>query len=99
MGIRIPDGMRFAELRLTRDPDGSVSMDLGVVRRIAEASGIDDPAALLGNEDALSALVVAWYHAARAAGEPPDPVQEDLIDEAAAEDRHGSGFSHPPGRA
>lgn len=96
--ICIPDGVTFADLRLSRDSTtGEIEYDIETVRRVAAASGIDP--AVLTTEDGISSLLVAWYQAARAAGEPPDPVQEDLLREVQEEDRRGGGFSHPPGRA
>lgn len=96
--IRIPDGLTFADLKLRREPDGSVSFDRAVIARVCEASGID-AARFCADEDALSSLLVAWYRAHRAQGVAPDPVEEDLIAEVRAEDAHGGGISYPPGRA
>jgi hypothetical protein len=48
---------------------------------------------------ALSTLLARGYSAHLAAGGEPDPVQEDLIAETRAEDAHGGGLSHQPGRA
>lgn len=96
--LRIPDGLTYADLKLQRDPDGSVSFDAAVLTRVCEASGID--AARFGaDEDALAALLTAWYRAHRAAGGAPDPVQEDLLAEVAAEDARGGWVSHAPGQA
>lgn len=50
-------------------------------------------------EDALGALLTAWYRAHLAAGGAPDPVWVDLIGEVAAEDERGQHVSHQPGRA
>ena len=30
---------------------------------------------------------------------PPDPVQEDLMEEVRLQEAHGGGFSYPPGHA
>lgn len=96
--ICIPDGISFADLRLSRDPvTGEVEYDVETVRRVAAASGLAPE--LLASEDGISSLLVAWYQAARAAGEPPDPVQEDLLSEVQEEDQRGGGLSYPPGTA
>lgn len=96
--VRIPEDLRFAHLRLARDTaTGDVTYDARVLRRIAEATGLSPD--WLAGEDAASSLIVAWYSAARASGEPPDQVQEDLLREIAAEDARGGGLSHAPGRA
>lgn len=97
--ITIPDGVRFADLRLARDPDGHVSFDWRPVEIICAASGLDVEIFRAGPEDNVASLLVAWYAAARAEGEPPDPVQDDLIAETLLEDARGGGISHPPGRA
>ena len=91
--IMIPDGLRFADLRLARDPSGHP------VELICAASGIDIEVFRSGPEDNVAGLLIAWYVAARSAGEPPDPVQDDLIAEVLLENTHGGGISHPPGRA
>ena len=96
--LRIPAGLTYADLKLQRDPDGAVSYDASVLARVCEASGID-AARFAADEDALSALLTAWYRAHRAAGGAPDPVQEDLLAEVAAEDARGGGISHAPGQA
>lgn len=50
-------------------------------------------------EDNLAALLDAWYREHLARGGKADPVQEDLIAEAIAENQLGGGLSHSPGRA
>lgn len=97
--VCIPDGVSFSDLKLARDPDGAVSFDMAVIETICEASGI--PAGLITDhpEDNASSLIVAWYQAHRADGGQPDPVAEELIAEAVAEDAAGQPYSHQPGRA
>lgn len=91
-------GIPFADLNLKREPDGSVTFDAEVIMRICEASGID-PEITLHDEDNVSEIITAWYAEHLAAGGDRDPVQDDLIAEAIAEDEHGGGISHQPGRA
>jgi hypothetical protein len=50
-------------------------------------------------EDNAAGLISAWYAEHLARGGARDATMDDLIAEAAAEDQHGGGFSHPPGRA
>ena len=97
--ITIPEGVDFSDLRLSREPDGSVSFDMAVVEKICRASGI--PIALLrdGSEDSVSGLLVAWYQAHIAQGGAHDPVADDLIAEAMVEESAGQSFSLQPGRA
>lgn len=98
--IGIPTGLDFADLKLARDPQtGDVSFDTAVIARLCEANGLPANYFMVRSEDALSELLTAWYRAHLAGGGAPDPVQEDLIAEARAEDERGGGISHQPGRA
>ena len=98
VGMQIPDHIKFADLKLARDPDGMVSFDWEPIEAICHASGVDIDLLKLGPEDNASALINAWYRAHINAGGEPDPVQEDLIAEIALEDAAGSA-SFAPGRA
>lgn len=94
--VIIPDDVQFSDLQMTRDPGtGDVEFELDPLQKICRASGLDitEP-----NIDLLQ-LISQWYRVHRAAGGEPDPVQEDLIAEARAEDAAGQPFSLPPGRA
>lgn len=51
------------------------------------------------DEDNRSRLIVAWYAEHLRNGGDRDPVQDDLIAEAMAEERAGQHVSLPPGRA
>ena len=98
--IIIPADIAFADLALRRDSEtGAVGFRWTVIERICEASGLDVAVLGAGPEDNVAALIMAWYDAHRARGGKPDPVADDLIAEAAAEDALGGGFSHQPGRA
>lgn len=97
--VAIPDGLEFADLRLTREADGNVSFDWRVIERICVASGM--PVELLrdGPEDNVAGLLIGWYQAHRQRGGAVDPVAEDLLAEVRAEDAAGQQLSHAPGRA
>ncbi len=97
VAITIPDGLTYADLKLSRDADGGVSFDTAVIERVREASGLSANA--LSTEDAIAGLLTTWYRAHLAEGGAPDPVQEELIAEARLEDERGGGYSHQPGRA
>lgn len=98
--IIIPDDMKFADLDLRRNPQsGDVTLRWEVIERICAASGIDIALLRDAPEDNVAGLIVAWYAEHRERGGAPDPVADDLIAEAAAEDALGGGFSHQPGRA
>jgi len=97
--VTIPDTLRFADLQLRRESNGDLSFETAPLELIAEASGAAVGELMRSGEDGISAVIAAWYHAARARGEPPDPVAEDLAAEVAAEDAAGQYVSLPPGRA
>ena len=98
--ISIPQGMAFADLRLSRDPDtGDVSFDTTVIERIERESGLPEGFFMGQPDDALAALLTTWYSAHRAAGGHADTVAEELIAEVRAEDAAGQHHSHKPGRA
>lgn len=97
--ITIPDNLRFADLRLRREPDGDLSFETAPLEQIAASSGDEVRELMRAGEDGISLVITNWYHAARARGEPPDPVAEDLAAEILAEDAAGQRVSLPPGRA
>ncbi len=85
----MPGGSTNDYLRFTWSPIG----------RFCEANGLDVALFKGGPEDNVSGLITAWYGAHRARGGAPDPVQEELIEEARIEDARGGGISHKPGQA
>lgn len=90
--IAIPDGLKFADLRLSRDEQtGDIGFDWAAIERICAASGLDPATVRETPEDNIAGIIVGWYRAARAGGEPADPVAELLIAEVAAEDQFGEG--------
>jgi len=97
--ICIPADLTFADLKLARDADGSVSFDTAVIERIEAASGLPAGFFMGQDEGAIADLITHWYRVHLAGGGAPDPVQEDLIGEVRAEDERGGGLSHAPGRA
>lgn len=97
--IAIPAGLAIADLKLAREADGSISLDMSVIERIEEASGLPAGHIVAQPEDALGELLARWYRAHLDAGGAPDPVWTDLIGEVEAEDERGQHVSHQPGRA
>ena len=97
--IQIPEGLSFSALRLARHSNGLVSFDWAPIERICDLSGVDVAIFRDAPEDNLAALIDAWYREHLARGGEKDPVQEDLIAEAIAENQLGGGLSHSPGRA
>lgn len=88
--ITIPDGLPFSVLGLTRDAgSGDIGFNWPTIEQICAASGLDPSVVRETSEDNIAALIVHWYRAARAGGEPADPVAELLIAEIEAEDAFG----------
>ncbi len=97
--IIIPEGLDFEALKLSRDTQtGDIEFEWSPIEKICEASGLEFEL-FQRSEDNVSGLIMAWYAEHVARGGAPDPVQEDLIAETLAENEHGGGISHPPGRA
>lgn len=96
--VRIPDDLAFADLRLSVEPDGDLSFDADVIRRICEASGLDVES-FAADEDALASLIARWYRSHLARGGAPDMAAEAISDEVAKEESRGQHTSLPPGRA
>lgn len=97
--ISIPNGIDFADLKLSRDQHGNVRFDWAPIIAICKASKIDP--ALLQNtdEDNVSEFIIAWYSAHLNNGGDPDATAEDLSTEVKAEIAKGQHASHKPGRA
>ncbi|WP_051242624.1 hypothetical protein [Azohydromonas australica] len=96
----IPHGLEFEDLALTRDPvTGSIHFELAPIQAICEASGLDLAALVSRHDDAVCALIAAWYEDHLREGGSPDPVLEALDEERRYETERGAGFSYPPGHA
>lgn len=98
--VIIPDGVEFSALKISRDPaTGDVDFDWAPILAICQASGIDPAMFRDADEGNVSGLISRWYAQHLAAGGSRDAAMDELIAEARAEDAHGGGFSHQPGRA
>ncbi|WP_157269537.1 hypothetical protein [Azohydromonas aeria] len=98
--VTIPEGVEFADLRLSRDvANGRVRFSMAPIAAICEASALDLGEIVDGDEPLVVLLIAAWYRAHRSGGGAPDPVQEDLLEETRLEIEHGGGFSYAPGHA
>ncbi len=96
--VIIPEDLAFSNLRLDRDPDGSVSFDWTVINRICEAS--DLPVEMFQDVEAdVCGLIIGWYLAHRKAGGEADLIAEELFTEVQEEEKRGQTYSHNPGRA
>ena len=80
--VTIPDDLDFSDLHLSRDFDGSVIFDGSVVERICKANGL--PVEL--SDANVARLVITWYQTHRQDGGDPDPIAEDFITEALADE-------------
>jgi hypothetical protein len=98
--VTIPDGVEFADLRLSRDvDDGRVRFAMAPIEAICEASALDLDELVHGPQPLVGLLISAWYEDHLKDGGAPDPVQEDLREEARLAREHGDGFTYPPGHA
>lgn len=98
--VTIPDGVEFADLHLSRNvDDGLVRFAMAPIAAICEASTLDLGEIMEGPQPLVGLLIAAWYEAHIQQGGAPDPVQEDLMEEARLELEHGGGFAYPPGHA
>ena len=97
--VMIPDDVEFADLQLSRAPDGSVTFNWAPIEKICQASGVDVALLRDQHEDNVAGLLTQWYRVHRETGGEPDPVAEDLLAEVMAENAAGQNFSLPPGRA
>jgi hypothetical protein len=98
--VIIPGGVEFADLCLSRDVgDGLVRFKMAPIAAICEASALDLDEIVQGEEPLVGLLIAAWYAAHLKRGGAPDPVQEDLREEARLETERGGGFAYSPGHA
>jgi hypothetical protein len=78
----------FTRLQLARDPrTGYISYSRDAIAKILRDRDIT--AAVLGDEESVSELLIGWYMAHRTAGGDANPVMEQLISEVMAEDEFG----------
>lgn len=82
--ISIPRDVRFSDLGLARQCDGSVRFDESVLRRICDVSSLNFEEVRSGPEWMACGIISAWYQAARAAGEPMGLLPEQIAAESHA---------------
>ena len=98
--VTIPEGIEFAELRLSRDmANGLVRFEMAPIKAICRASALDPGEVMHGPRPLVGLVIALWYAAHLERGGAPDPVQEDLMEEVRLETKHGGGFTYPPGHA
>lgn len=97
--ISIPDGISFADLKLGRSANGSVTFNAEIINAICKHSGIDPKLFWQSSENNMAGLIIEWYASHLKNGGAHDHVADDLIAETIAEDQRGSGISYPPGSA
>lgn len=99
VSFTIPADIRFEDLELRYDPDGSVSFSWKPLMAICEANGEDATFFQHQAEDVLGEFLVHWYIAHRSRGGAIDTVAEELIGETLLEEQAGQSFSLPAGAA
>jgi len=88
--ISVPEGLSIEDLHLTRDPvTGATEFNWAPLEAICRESGLDIALFRDMPEDNVAGLLMTWYRAHRDAGGAHDPVFEQLIAEAEAEDTFG----------
>lgn len=87
LGVKIPEGLRFADLKLSRDPHTlALEFDWAPIEQICRNSGIDMAMMRDGPEDNVAGIITGWYFHHRESGGAPDPVAEQIIREVRRED-------------
>lgn len=83
--VVIPDGMRFADLHVGRDPEtGDLEFDADKLSTVLVASGFGQLEHVDEIEDIeianlITIVIAAWYDAALDEGQPEDPTMEAFI--------------------
>lgn len=86
LGIAIPAGVMFSDLKLTRDPVTlAVSFDWGPIDAVCEASGLSVDLFKETDQGNVIELLLNWYGFHLANGGQPDAVMEQVIAEVEAE--------------
>lgn len=84
--LSIPDGVEFSDLQLARQGDGSIVFDWSPIKRICAASNIPVDLFRQASEDNIAGLLISWYITHLNRGGAPDPVAEELLSGALADD-------------
>jgi len=99
VNIAIPDGVSFADLKLSRGNDGSVFFKWEPLEEICRANGISIEAFRSCHDDNVSELIARWYLEHLRKGGERDPVADEAIEEVLIEEAYGQRFSLDPGKA
>lgn len=98
LGIAIPAGVMFADLKLSRDPvTRAVRFDWGPVEAVCEASGLDVELFKVSDQGNVIDLLLNWYGFNLASGGARDAVMEQVIAEVEAESVAGMAGVQPGG--
>lgn len=73
---RVPPGMTFKDIALTRDGHDGFSFSVDCIRALMAANGADSTDEAFQHQDTFASLIVGWYEAHLQAGGEPDPVAE-----------------------
>lgn len=89
--VKIPDSLKFSELKLTWDNDGNISFDWQPIDAICAASGINPAVFRDMPEDNVAGLIIQWYAAHLQDGGDRNPVADQLLAEVMLEDAPAPG--------
>lgn len=98
LGIAIPAGVAFSDLKLSRDPvTRALRFDWAPIEAVCDASGLDVGLFKESNEGNVIELLLTWYGFNLASGGARDTVMEQVIAEVEAEAFAGAAGVQPGG--
>jgi len=78
--LRVPASIRFADMGVQFDIGSkSISFNKAVMRRVLEASGMDEASAEALPAEITDAFIALWYQHAVQLGEPTDPDMDRFL--------------------
>lgn len=78
LSLKLPEGARFADLKLRRCDDQAIDMDMDLITRICQLNGWDVAKVQSDPGPIVSTILSVWYRTHLAKGGQPDPVMEAL---------------------
>ncbi|MDD2664399.1 MAG: hypothetical protein PHD19_11665 [Dechloromonas sp.] len=98
LGISIPAGVVFSDLKLQRDPvTQALRFDWAPIEAVCAASGLDVAIFKESDEGNVIELLLNWYGFNLASGGPRDAVMEQVVAEVEAEAVAGMAGVQPGG--
>lgn len=76
--LKLPEGVRFSDLKLRRCDDAAIDMDMDLITRICQLNGWDVQKVQTEPGPIVSTILSVWYRNHLEQGGQPDPVMESL---------------------